>query len=264
MKKSLPIYQVDAFSNQLFKGNPAAVVPLEKWLPDEIMQNIAMENNLSETAFFISQGDGFSIRWFTPSTEVKLCGHATLASAHVLYNHLGYNGITINFHSKKGLLTVKRDNDILQLDFPAAALNEVPVPEKLIEALGKKPVGCFIGGDDLLALFQNEKEIRELAPRYEILSKLPYRGIIVTSESMQVDFVSRFFAPAVGVNEDPVTGSAHTLLIPFWASILDKHDMIAHQVSKRGGVLFCKNMGERVLIAGNAVTYLIGEISVSF
>lgn len=264
MKKSLPIFQVDAFTNQLFKGNPAAVVPLEKWLPDEIMQNIAMENNLSETAFFIPQGDGFSIRWFTPSTEVNICGHATLASAHVIFQHLGFSGDTISFQSRKGVLTVNRNKELLQLNFPAAILIEVPEPAGLADALGNRPVQYFKGGEDLLALFEKEEDILKLSPNFEILRALPYRGIIVTSRSNQVDFVSRFFAPAVGVNEDPVTGSAHTLLIPFWANKLSKQDLIAHQVSKRRGILFCKNMGERVLIAGNTVTYLIGEISVEF
>lgn len=265
MKKSFRIYQVDAFTSQLFKGNPAAVVPLEDWLPDMVMQNIAMENNLSETAFFVKDGIDFSIRWFTPTTEVDLCGHATMASSHVIFNHLNYDYTTVKFKSRSGLLIVRNKNGLIELDFPAAILKLVAEPIGLAEALGKKPLESYDSGEDLIAVYNTEIEVRQINPDFEKLKTLSaYRGIIVTAPGIQVDFVSRFFGPAVGVNEDPVTGSAHTALIPYWSERLKKQELSAEQVSARGGILYCKNSGNRVLIAGHAITYLTGEISVDF
>jgi PhzF family phenazine biosynthesis protein len=260
----LTLFQIDAFAEKVFSGNPAAVVPLDKWLPDDVMQNIAMENNLSETAFFIPDGEGFYIRWFTPVTEVNLCGHATLATGHLVFNHLGFNGDEIIFQSKSGILKVKRQNDLIFLDFPASKLNEIPLPDKIENAFGILPEKCFdsINIDDLMMVFDSEQIIQELQPDFEFIKKLESRGIIVTSKSTKYDFVSRFFAPAVGIHEDPVTGSAHTLLIPYWSKELNKTELTAKQISKRGGVLHCKNKGERVEIGGKAFTYLKGEIKI--
>lgn len=258
----LPLFQVDAFAEQLFKGNPAAVVPLESWLDDELMQAIAFENNLSETAFFVPSRLGFEIRWFTPKAEVKLCGHATLASAHVIFEEAHYPKDEITFGSKSGLLKVKKAGDLLQLDFPADTINPVDAPNLIIKALGKLPVACYKGKTDYLLLYETEKEIREMNPSFSNLAKTDARGIIVTAPGDQVDFVSRFFAPAVGVNEDPVTGSAHTSLTPFWAKKLCKTEFVAHQLSQRGGELICTLQNDRVLIAGKAKTYLRGEIFV--
>jgi PhzF family phenazine biosynthesis protein len=258
----LRIFQADAFAASLFKGNPAAVVPLTEWLSDDTMQQIAGENNLSETAFFIPEGDHFHIRWFTPKAEVKLCGHATLATAHVLFNELNFRGEQIEFNSKSGILTVKRVADKLQLDFPADFAQAVePIPS-FTKAFGVQPSATFKGRTDYLLLFDSEEIIRNIAPDFQLLLETDARGIMVTAKGNEVDFVSRFFAPAVGVNEDPVTGSAHTTLIPFWAKRLNKTEMTALQLSERGGQLWCKLDGERVLIAGKAVTYLRGEIEI--
>jgi len=258
----LKIYQVDAFAENIFEGNPAAVIPLKRWLPDETLQKIALENNLSETAFFISLETGFHIRWFTPLAEVKLCGHATLASAHVLFQHLNYNESEIRFQSRSGILKVKKENDLIVLDFPASKISEIEIPEDLISAFNIQPKKCIKGRDDFMLIFENESTVSQLKPDFQQLVEAKTRGVICTSKSEKYDFVSRFFAPAVGVNEDPVTGSAHTMLIPYWSKELDKKEMIAKQISARGGVLHCKNLDERVEIGGKAVTYLIGEIIV--
>jgi PhzF family phenazine biosynthesis protein len=258
----LQIYQADAFAAGLFKGNPAAVVPLTKWLNDETMQLIAMENNLSETAFFIPEGNQFHIRWFTPKAEVKLCGHATLASAHILFNELNFQSEQIEFNSKSGILTVKKTGDKLQLDFPADFAAEVePVPV-FAEAFGIQPSTTLKGRTDYLLLFDSEEIIRNIEPNFQLLYQSDARGIMVTAKGNKVDFVSRFFAPGVGIDEDPVTGSAHTTLIPFWANRLNKTEMTALQLSARGGELWCSLSDDRVLIAGKAVTYLRGEIEV--
>ena len=258
----IQIFQADAFAASLFKGNPAAVVPLKQWLPDELMQQIALENNLSETAFFIPEGDHFHIRWFTPKAEVKLCGHATLATAHILFNELNFQGEQIEFNSKSGILTVKKTGDKLQLDFPADFAQPVePIPV-FAEAFGTHPLATFKGRTDYLLLFDSEETIQKFQPDISLLLSTNARGIMVTAKGNDVDFVSRFFAPAVGVNEDPVTGSAHTTLIPFWAKRLNKTEMTALQLSARGGQLWCALSGDRVLIAGKAVTYLRGEIDV--
>lgn len=259
---NLTIYQVDAFADEVFQGNPAAVIPLSEWLPDELMQKLAMENNLSETAFFCKSDKGFKIRWFTPLTEVKLCGHATLASAHVLFHHLGFSGNEIQFESLSGLLTVKRDSDRIILNFPASKLESKFIPPSLKMAFGVHPQEAFAGRDDLMLLFKKEEEILNLVPDFSKIIESNVRGIICTARSEKYDFVSRFFAPAVGVNEDPVTGSAHTMLIPYWSKHLKKSELTARQVSKRGGIIYCKDLGERVEIGGKALTYMIGQIMI--
>jgi len=258
----LKIFQADAFASGLFKGNPAAVVPLTEWLSDQVMQQIAAENNLSETAFFIPEGDHFHIRWFTPKAEVNLCGHATLATAHILFNELNLPQKQIVFNSRSGMLTVRKIDDKLQLDFPADFVQPVDSSPDFAEALGIEVLTTFKGRTDYLLLFDSEETIRNLKPNFHLLQQADARGIIVTARGTEVDFVSRFFAPAVGVNEDPVTGSAHTTLIPFWAKRLNKTELTALQLSERGGQLWCKLDGERVLISGKAVTYLRGEIQV--
>ena len=255
----IPIYQVDAFTDRLFGGNPAAVCPLEEWLGPEIMQNIAAENNLSETAFFVKKDRIFELRWFTPAIEVDLCGHATLASAHVLYNHLGYIEERITFSSMSGELGVTRSNGGLVLDFPATPPSPAEIKEELIRGLGSEPREV-LKSRDYLAVFDNEDEILALQPNFSDLRKLDCLGIIVTAEGKGSDFVSRFFAPAVGIDEDPVTGSAHTTLIPFWSERLKKTSLHAFQLSSRRGELFCEYSGDRVKIGGQAKTFFTGEI----
>jgi len=258
----LPIFQVDAFTSALFKGNPAAVILLTDWLSDGKMQQIAAENNLSETAFFVTEGDNFHIRWFTPKAEVKLCGHATLATAHIIFNEMKYQGEVITFNSKSGMLNVVNRDGLLQLDFPADHVTEVEVDPHLEAALGFRPMSAFKGFTDYLLLFESEDIIHAIRPDFNLLNQVNARGIIVTAEGSAVDFVSRFFAPQVGVNEDPVTGSAHTSLIPFWAERLNKKEMKALQLSERGGELGCTLANERVWISGHAVTYLRGVIDI--
>jgi PhzF family phenazine biosynthesis protein len=258
----IPIYQVDAFTDKIFGGNPAAVCPLEKWIPAAAMQAIAMENNLSETAFFVRKGRVFKIRWFTPAIEVDLCGHATLASAHVIFKHLGYAEPQIAFLSKSGELKASLKKDLIYLDFPAYDLSPVgSPPAALLKGLGKKPKEV-LKGRDYLAVFKTEADILALQPDFAELNKLDCLGIIATAEGDESDFVSRFFAPRAGILEDPVTGSAHTLLIPFWAKRLHKKKLSAFQLSKRRGELFCELRGKRVLIGGHARTFLKGTIAV--
>jgi PhzF family phenazine biosynthesis protein len=256
-----PIYQVDAFTGHLFAGNPAAVVFCESGLTPEIMQSIALENNLSDTAFVVPNGKDYQIRWFTPSVDVDLCGHATLASAHVLFNHLGYSTDTISFSSKSGPLYVRKEGEILYLNFPADSIQAVGSSQLLIDGLGEIPIEIYKGRDDYLAVFDNEDTISSLNPDMTLLSKVPARGVIITAPGNNVDFVSRFFAPQAGIPEDPVTGSAHTTLVPYWSNRLGKQHLQARQVSRRGGELICRDLGSRVEIGGRAVTYLIGEIS---
>ncbi len=256
----LPLFQVDAFAQDLFKGNPAAVIPLDEWLEDDLMQQIAMENNLSETAFFIRTTEGFDLRWFTPKAEVKLCGHATLATAHVIFSEAAYPHDEIVFGSKSGQLKVNKSGEHLQLDFPSDRYQVVDAPNQIIHALGKLPVACYKGQTDYMLVYESEKEIREMSPNFGLLAKTDARGVIVTSQGSQADFVSRFFAPSVGVDEDPVTGSAHTTLVPYWSKQLNKSEMLAHQLSKRGGELLVAMRDQRVLIAGRTKTYLRGEI----
>lgn len=258
----LPLFQVDAFASALFKGNPAAVVPLTRWLPDTTMQQIAAENNLSETAFFIPEGEAFHIRWFTPKAEVSLCGHATLATAHVLFNELHYQGALLSFSSKSGILNIRKVDNRLQLDFPADRIHEIKPDPVWTAALGYKPVAAYKGRTDYMMLFDSQETIMDIKPDFKLLSESGARGVIVTAQGRFADFVSRFFAPNVGVNEDPVTGSAHTTLIPFWAERLHKTEMKAFQLSQRGGELWCSLSIDRVYMAGQAVTYLRGEIEI--
>ena len=255
----LSIYQVDAFASRCFEGNPAAVEPLDQWLPDKQLQSIALENNLSETVFFVKTNDGYQIRWFTPAVEAKMCGHATLASAFVLFNFLGFEGDVIHFDSLSGPLSVTRKAELFELDFPGQSPIEAPILPIFEKSLGLKPLAAFQSMDTIL-LFENESQIRQIAPDYSLLSKVETRGVIVTAASDSYDFVSRFFAPRSGILEDPVTGSAHTQLTPFWASRLDKTSLVAKQISERGGVLHLTLMGDRVKMAGEAVLYLKGKI----
>jgi predicted PhzF superfamily epimerase YddE/YHI9 len=259
----IAIYQVDAFTNQRFKGNPAAVCPLDIWLSDTVMQHIAAENNLAETAFIVPAGDCYVIRWFTPTVEVDLCGHATLASAYVLFHELGFAGDQINFHSpRSGPLTVSKNGSVLALNFPVDMLSELAINPEFSIGLSQAPCKVFRGKTDYLFVYDSETEIRALQPDFEALKIHPVRGIIVTAPGETTDFVSRFFGPACGVNEDPVTGSAHTTLTPYWASVLGKTELTARQLSQRTGDLTCKLLGDRVEIAGEAVLYLRGEIEV--
>jgi len=250
----LHIFQADSFTSELFKGNPAAVVPLTEWLPEKMMQQIAAENNLSETAFFVPEGDRFHIRWFTPKSEVNLCGHATLAAAHVLFKELNYDSDSVEFNSRSGILKVIQTDDKLQLDFPADKLTERNSDPSFAEALGVSPLRTYKGRTDYLLLFESEEIIRMMKPNFHMLNQTDARGIIVTAKGKNVDFVSRFFAPGVGIDEDPVTGSAHTSLVPFWAEKLAKTEFTALQLSDRGGELWCKLSGDRVLRSGKAVT----------
>lgn len=256
---NIQIFQVDAFTDKLFRGNPAAVCPLEEWLDPATMQQIAAENNLSETAFFVKREKIFELRWFTPKIEVDLCGHATLASAHVIFNHLGFDEERITFSSASGELRVTRANNRLILDFPASPPYPAETEERLIQGLGMEPKEVH-KSRDYLALFESEADILSLEPNFDILGELDCLGIIVTAKGKNSDFVSRFFAPAAGINEDPVTGSAHTTLIPFWAERLKKKALHAFQLSERRGELFCELADDRVKIGGHAVTFFTGKI----
>lgn len=256
----LPIYQVDAFAEKLFTGNPAAVCPLEEWLPDDILQAIAAENNLSETVYFVKEDDSYRIRWFTPKSEVALCGHATLAAAYIIF-HLGHPDSLIAFNSLSGHLQVSKDNERLTLDFPQQKGVSCETPQALIDALGKQPSACF-ASQDYMVVFDNEAEIIALAPDFHSLRDLDLRGVIVTAPGTSVDFVSRFFAPKYGIDEDPVTGSAHCVMAPYWAERLQKTTLTARQLSERTGNLLCELQEDRVLISGEAVLYLEGSIEI--
>lgn len=259
---TIPIFQVDAFTEHLFGGNPAAICPLSEWLPAPQMQKIAAENNLAETAFFIPQGNDFELRWFTPEFEIDLCGHATLATAHILFTLLGYERDVIHFHTlKAGTLSVHRLGDKYILDFPSRIPQAAQVPPGLIKAMGGNPVEILRSRDYFL-VYEKESDIVSLSPDFVELSKIDSIGFIATAPGDTCDFVSRFFAPSAGINEDPVTGSAHCNLIPYWADRLGKENMHAYQVSARRGELWCQLKGDRVLMSGKAVTYLKGEIFV--
>ncbi|MDQ6953212.1 MAG: PhzF family phenazine biosynthesis protein [Mariprofundaceae bacterium] len=258
----LPMYHIDAFADKAFTGNPAAVCPLDEWLPDDVMQSIAEENNLSETVFFIPTQQGFHIRWFTPVTEVDLCGHATLAAAHVLFHCLNYNKKSITFESKSGILHVSRDDDWLVMDFPAQAPSPCPTPTAIEKSFGIKPIAC-LKSEDYIIVFEHEADILAARPDLAALKKLDLRGVIITSTSDSYDFVSRFFAPNIGIGEDPVTGSAYTQLAPYWSGKLGKPKLRAKQLSARGGELVCEVLNQRVLISGKAVKYMQGEIALS-
>jgi PhzF family phenazine biosynthesis protein len=260
MAMKIPLYQIDAFTGRVFGGNPAAVCPLQEWLDDGVLQAIAQENNLSETAFFVPVEDGYHIRWFTPVAEVDLCGHATLASAHVIFNIMDSSRSRVSFRSRSGILTVSKEAGLLAMDFPSQPPRPCDAPAGLLEGLGKKPLEVLCS-EDFFVVFSNEEEVRGLEPDMAKLKNLPLRGVIVTAPGGEADFVSRFFAPKYGIPEDPVTGSAHCALTPYWAATLKKKALKAHQVSKRGGELFCSDHGKRVLIAGRAVKYLEGTIT---
>jgi PhzF family phenazine biosynthesis protein len=257
----LPIYQVDAFTDTVFRGNPAAICPLQEWLPDHTLQSIASENNLAETAYFVPTGDRFQLRWFTPGCEVDLCGHATLASAFVLFEYLHQTGETIRFDTKSGELAVSRNGELLTLDFPARPPSPIQPDPALVKAVGGNPIEV-LAARDVLLVYYSDAEVRALAPDMAALAKLDYFGFIATAPGATCDFVSRFFAPAKGVPEDAVTGSAHTTLIPYWAGKLGKTEMKARQISQRTGELYCKLVGDRVKIAGYAAPYLRGTISI--
>jgi len=257
----LNIYQVDAFTDELFKGNPAAVVPLTKWIDESLMQKIAMENNLSETAFFVKTKNHFQIRWFTPTTEVDLCGHATLASAFVIFNFIQKGKRKITFESKSGKLVVVKSKDILSLNFPASPPQPISLNKNIADCFDIKPLECLTSTFDLF-VFESEEFIKSYIPKIEELKKLHPHGVIITAKSNEVDFVSRVFVPNEGINEDPVTGSAHTVLVPYWSEKLNKHNLVAYQVSARSGKLWLKNLGERVQISGNASLFLTGVLSV--
>jgi PhzF family phenazine biosynthesis protein len=260
----IKMYQVDAFTERLFGGNPAAVCLLDKWLPESYMQQIAAENNLAETAFIVTTEKGHEIRWFTPTVEVDLCGHATLASAHVIFHYLDYSGQEIEFHShRSGMLRVKRHGELLTLDFPADTIEKIATPVELSEALGIEPMETYKGKTDYMAVLPSEQDVANLVPNLALLATIQARGVIVTAMGESVDFVSRFFAPQSGITEDPVTGSAHTTLAPYWAKELGKNKLTALQLSSRVGHLWCKHMDTRVEISGHAVTYMQGEIEVS-
>ncbi len=259
---NLTLYQVDAFAAGLFAGNPAAVIPLEQWPDDALMQNIAMENNLAETVFFVRNGNDFDIRWFTPEQEINLCGHATLASAFVLYHFLGYNKPQITFHSKSGPLLVRRDGESFLLDFPSWMPERTDdYPAALLESLGNPEVMGVYKHRDFLVELNNEEAVRNCKPDFTLMKKTDGM-VIITAPGKKVDFVSRFFAPIAGIDEDPVTGSAHSQLIPFWNYKLGKTKMKALQLSKRGGEIYCEQKGDRVIMGGKCVFYMKGEIVV--
>ncbi len=261
MYMELDIYQVDAFAEDIFSGNPAAVIPLYEWLSDGLMQHIAAENNLAETAFFVRKGEYFELRWFTPEEEVDLCGHATLASAYVLYEFLGYEDPAVVFETRSGRLFVDREGDFYSMGFPAWDVREIQVTERVSTALGARPIELFMGERDMMAVFASEEDIRGLKPDYRLVSQLDGMCMICTAPGLDYDFVSRTFAPGHGIPEDPVTGSAHCSLVPFWADRLGKSELRAYQASQRGGVLECHHLGDQVKIAGKAVSYMKGVIT---
>ena len=265
--KELRIFQVDAFATKVFEGNPAAIVPLDRWLPDDVLQAIAMENNLAETAYFVAKGDGYELRWFTPAAEVPLCGHATLASAHVLYTHLGYDAPQLHFDTRSGRLTVRRDGARYEMDFPANPVKPTVAVPALEQALGAVP-SMLLKGKNYLAVFEDMRDVAALRPDVALLTRFSVEadaGIIATAPgdpALGWDCASRFFAPHVGIVEDPVTGSAHTSIVPFWAKRLGKDEIVARQISKRGGTLFCTLAGDRVVMRGSAMDYLSGTIRI--
>jgi PhzF family phenazine biosynthesis protein len=257
----LTLYQVDAFTDTLFKGNPAAVIPLEQWIDESLMQDLAQENNLAETVFFVPRGNEYEIRWFTPAAEINLCGHATLASAYVLYNILGHTAANITFHSKSGPLLISRNDEVISMDFPSWKPEKFDeYPDYLEQALGVKEIVGVYKHRDLLVELNKEEDVQLAQPDFSLIKKSGYK-IIITAPGKDTDFVSRFFAPTFGVDEDPVTGSAHSQLIPFWSDKLDKKKMQARQLSKRGGQLWVEQKDERVVMGGKCVFYMKGEIS---
>lgn len=261
----LKLYQIDAFTDQLFKGNPAAVCPLNEWLPDALLQQIAMENNLSETAFIVEEEQGYHLRWFTPTAEVDLCGHATLATAHLLFTQLGYDQPEVTFLTKSGNLPVQKVAHGYSMQFPTKTYPREAPPLDLYHALGGEIADEVYKNDDFMWVLDKEEKVRRMAPDFTALAEVDMRAVIVTApaDASAVDFISRFFAPSVGVNEDPVTGSAHCMLIPYWAQRLDKKKLAARQISKRGGSLGCELVDdETVQMTGQARTYLEGVINI--
>jgi len=256
----LPFYQVDAFTGRLFGGNPAGVCPLDSWLDYDVMQAIAAENNLAETAFFVAGPDRFHLRWFTPTSEVDLCGHATLATAWVLFEKLGVQSPEVSFDTRSGVLTVKRDGPNLSMDFPSRPGAPCESPDAMLAGLGLESAEVYKARDYLVVL-ESEAAVRAIRPEFAKLMEVDTFGIIVTGPGNESDFVSRFFAPRMGVPEDPVTGSSHCTLIPYWSKRLGKSKLTARQASTRGGELSCEDLGARVTIAGRAVLYLEGSIN---
>jgi PhzF family phenazine biosynthesis protein len=256
------MYHVDAFSDKLFSGNSAAVCPLDKWLSDPEMKDIAMENNLAETAFYVKEGEQYGVRWFTANgVEVDLCGHTSLATAHVLFNYEGHKGNELQFRSRSGILKVRKNGDILTLNFPTDVYERVKTPGELAIALNIQPKECYQGKTDYMLVFETEEQVLKLKPNFRSMMMVEARGIICTAKGTKSDFTSRFFAPQSGIDEDPVSGSSHTTLTPYWAKVLGKKEMTAIQLSERGGHLTCVDLGDRVEISGKAITYMIGEIT---
>ncbi|MGR3220147.1 MAG: PhzF family phenazine biosynthesis protein [Candidatus Anammoxibacter sp.] len=256
----IPIFQIDTFTNHIFAGNPAAVCPLTYWPADVQLQSIAAENNLSETAFFVNKETHYELRWFTPTTEVDLCGHATLAAAFVILNHLNTLKSVVNFKTKSGTIIVKRKGKYLSMDFPCREPQFCNVPDGLISAIGKKPVKVLASSRDYMLIFDSEDDVRSIQPDMAMLQTIDRPGVIITAKGTRSDFVSRFFAPKLGILEDPVTGSAHCTLVPYWSKRLSKSRLHAIQLSSRKGELFCEYLNDRVLISGQAVRYLEGSI----
>ncbi len=259
----IKIYQIDAFTSKLFGGNPAAVCPLTEWLPDEVLLNIAAENNLSETAYYVSKRDDYELRWFTPKAEIKLCGHATLATAFVIFEIEKSKKDVLNFHTLSGVLSVSRTGKGYKMNFPADVFNRVETDENISKAIGIEPSESYQGRDVLMVVLKSEKELLDLQPDFEMIKSLHRHGLIVTAPGENSDFVSRCFVPNFGINEDPVTGSAHCILTPYWANRLKKNTLSAIQLSQRRGELTCKLLNDRVEIAGEAVLYMEGRISFS-
>jgi PhzF family phenazine biosynthesis protein len=257
----IPYYVVHAFTDRIFSGNPAGVCPLDFWPPDELLQKIAFENNLAETAFFAREGSGFRLRWFAPMAEVDLCGHATLATAFVLFESLGYAQTSVRFETRSGPLTVARKADMLAMDFPTLEVQPVAIPSQLVQGLGANPREVFESMDQI-AVFGDESEVASLKPDLDILKRLPARGVLVTAPGKTSDYVLRCFGPKVGIPEDPATGSAQSMLAPYWAARLGKRNLTVHQLSSRGGEMFCEVNGNRIEIAGRAALYLTGQLSV--
>ena len=258
----LELFQVDSFTNKIFEGNPAGVI-FSEFLPNEVMQKIALENNLSETAFVYEEGNDYRIKWFSPLMEIDLCGHATLAAAHIYFTEINRDADSITFiSSKNGSLEVTRKNNYLYLNFPVDQYAPISIDDDLINMIGETPIEAFKGRDDIMCIFEDESIIYNIEPNKSLLKLFPVRGLIVSAKSLDYDFVSRCFFPITGVDEDPVTGSAHTTLTPYWTKQLEKNSLLAKQVSSRGGELKCVLEGDRVIIGGEAVTYLKGFITI--
>ena len=256
----IKIYQVDAFASRVFEGNPAAVCPLDEWLDDEVLQKIAEENNLSETAFFVTSAQDIQLRWFTPRGEVDLCGHATLAAAHVLYKHLGFELPKIKFQTKSGVLIVTKNASGFSMDFPASNPEIIDAPRDLLAGLGEIVPKQVMASFDYVIVLDSEEDVKNLVPNLSEWMKLDLRGVVVTAAANKVDFVSRCFFPKLGVDEDPITGSAHCELTPYWSAQLKLSLLKGRQLSKRSGIVDCELQGERVILTGNAVDYMSGEI----